>query len=149
MAVSELAADPVEAAAALVASHEDDPGWLDRFVLALVSERGRGLAYVLQAWDLSPAQAAKIFGVSRQALNKWLVQGVPSARAAAVADLEAATDLLVRYLKPGRIPAVVRRKAARFGDRSLIEIAIEGGTHEVLSACRAMFDFAQANAPAV
>jgi hypothetical protein len=45
------------------------------------------------------------------AVSKWLEQGVPAERVETVADLAAATDLLVRYLQRDRIPAVVRRPA--------------------------------------
>ena len=63
----------------------------------------------MDVWDLSQAAAARRFHVSRQAFAKWLRQGAPAERATAVADLAAATDLLVRHLKRDRIPAVVRR----------------------------------------
>ena len=43
------------------------------------------------------------------AVSKWLEQGGPAERVETVADLAAATDLLVRYLQRDRIPAVVRR----------------------------------------
>ena len=53
---------------------------------------------------LSQAEAARLFGVSRQALAKWVHHGIPSDRVRAVSDLAAATDLLVHYLKRDRIP---------------------------------------------
>jgi predicted transcriptional regulator len=101
---------------------------------------------VLDVWGLSASEASRLFGVSRQAVSKWLVQGVPSERIETVGDLTAATDLLVRYLKPDRIPATVRRKASHVGDRSLLDLVATGDSGGVLEACRAMFDFSGAQA---
>ncbi len=96
---------------------------------------------MLAVWGLTQSDAARLFGVSRQAVGKWLRAGVPSERAVAVADLGAATDLLVRYLRRERIPAVVRRAAAVTGGRSLVEVAGDD-PGAALDAVRAMFDFA-------
>ena len=65
---------------------------------------------------------------------------VMAARTAAIADLAAATDLLDRYVKRERIPAVVRRKAERLGNRSLLEIAQRGDTRAVADHVAEMFD---------
>jgi hypothetical protein len=91
-------------------------------------------------WALSNAAAARVFGVSRQAFTKWRKAGPPAIRAAAVADLASTTDLLDRYVKRERIPAVVRRPADRFGGRSLLDVAEQGDTHAVLEHVAAMLD---------
>jgi len=91
-------------------------------------------------WGLSGAEAGRVFGISRQAFAKWSVNGVPSERAEAVADLAAATDALDRRVKRERIPAVVRRKAEVLGGRSLYELACEGRHREVAEVARAIFD---------
>ena len=54
---------------------------------------------VYEVWGLSQADSARLFGVSRQAVGKWLEQGVPVDRAEALADLAAATDLLIRVMQ--------------------------------------------------
>lgn len=107
---------------------------LDRRVRAAPLER------FLTLWDLSAAEGARAFGVSRQALSKWRSAGVPPDRAPALADLSAATDELDRRVKRERIPAVVRRRAPMLGDRSLYEVACEGRHGEVREAVAAMFD---------
>lgn len=136
---------PREAAARLVAAHQQEPGWLDQFAEYLDRHRaGQSLARILRIWDLSQSHAARQFGVSRQALHKWLESGVPAERTAAVADLAAATDLLVHYLKRERIPAVVRRPIAALDDRSLLELLAAGETGTLLQACRDMFRFDRA-----
>jgi hypothetical protein len=98
------------------------------------------LGRFVEIWGLSNASAARLFGVSRQAFAKWLAQGPPADRMPAVADLAAATDLLDRYVKRERVPAVVRRQAPALGGRSLLDLAAAGRTAELLDAVRAMFD---------
>ncbi len=101
------------------------------------------LARTMEVWGLSHADVARMFGVTRQAVAKWIAAGVPAERASAVADLAAATDLLVRHVQRDRIAAVVRRPAPALGQRSLVELAATDGAGAVLAACRAMFAFGQ------
>lgn len=136
--------EPSEAAARLTAA-QNEPGWLDKFAEYLDRQRaGRSLARVLAVWDLNQSQAARVFGVSRQALSKWLDGGAPAERAEAIADLAAATDLLVHYVKRDRIPAVVRRPVAALDERSLMDLLAAGETRVLLEACRSMFSFDRA-----
>lgn len=109
------------------------------------SESALELMRTLEVWQLSQAEAAKSFRVSRQAFAKWLKRGVPPSRAVAVADLRAATELLEHYLKRDRISAVVRRPIPRLDGVSLLDLLGQGDTHQVLSACRDMFDFERAH----
>ena len=138
--------EPERAARALVAALEGDvAGWVGRFVAELDTLAGRDeLERVMTTWGLSKAETARVFGVSRQALAKWLASGVPPDRRPALADLTAGTDLLARYLKRERIPAVVRRPADRLGGSSLLELARGGRTAEVLAATRDLFDLRRA-----
>jgi len=138
--------DPKRAAEALFAAHKDERAWLDSFAEYLDRKRaGHALARVHEVWGLSQADSARLFGVSRQAVGKWLDQGVPVDRAEAIADLGAATDLLIRYLKRDRIPAVVRRPIAPPVGMSLLDLLARGKTRELLAACRAMFAFENAH----
>ncbi len=129
-----------EDAATLLASRSD-PSWRRRFVDELDrTVRTDPLERFVELWGLSNAAAARVFGVSRQAFSKWLRGGPPSSRSRAVADLAVATDLLDRYVKRERIPAVVRRSAANLDGRSLLEFASTGATDEVAEAVMTMFD---------
>jgi predicted DNA-binding protein YlxM (UPF0122 family) len=98
------------------------------------------LERLMVLWDLSASEVARAFKVSRQAVSKWLSDGVPAERAPALADLAAATDMLDRFVKRERIPAVVRRPAAVLHDSSLYDMVTEGRHAEVLEAVTAMFD---------
>ncbi|WP_424947959.1 hypothetical protein [Candidatus Spongiihabitans sp.] len=116
--------------------------WLDKFADHLDALRaGQSLQRILVVWGLSQSEAARRFGVSRQALHKWLARGAPAERVESVADLAAATDLLVRYLKRQRVPAVVRRPMSANNQQSLLDLLGQGKTKAVLDACRKMFDF--------
>ncbi len=136
---------PREAAEAILRSHPHNDDWLDAFAEHLDRRRaGEALSRILDVWGLSQSEAARLFGVSRQAVAKWVANGVPAERSTAVADLAAATDLLVHYLQRDRIPAVVRRPMPAREGASLLELLAAGDTRATLAACRAMFDFAAA-----
>ena len=116
-------------------------GWLREVTDELDrAVRTHPLERLTMLWGLSKAEAARMFDVSRQAFSKWFENGIPSERAEAVADLDAATDILDRKLKRERIPAVVRRRAPSLGGRSLYEIACEGRHRDVRDAVTTMFD---------
>jgi hypothetical protein len=141
-----LAADPREAASALAEARKEQRDWLDEFAAELDRHRARSsFARTLSTWGLSQSDAARLFGVSRQAVGKWLEQGVPPERAETMADLGAATDLLVHYVKRERIPAIVRRRAPALADGSLLDRVAAGKSREALVACREMFAFERAH----
>ena len=146
--IKELAGlDPLEVAEKILEAHPGESDWLDEFAEALDRRRaGRSLQRILEVWGLNQSEAARLFGVTRQAMSKWLDRGIPSERVQAIGDLAAATDLLVRHLKRDRIPAVVRRPAAALGGRSLVDFPADFRAREVLDACRSMFDFEKAHA---
>ena len=135
---------PREAAQVLL--RRADEVWLSELQRSLDRQRSRaGFDRVLAVWNLNQSDAAALFGVTRQAIAKWRARGVPAGRLEAVADLSAATDLLVRHLKRDRIPAVVRRGSTQLNGRSLLDLVKQGDTRDVLFACRAMFRFGDAH----
>ena len=136
------ALDPEEAAERTFLAHRHDGECPDAHVAS--ADRRRGVEVfrrTTQTWGLSQAEAARLFGVSRRAIGQWRLRGVPSDRAGAIADLAAATDLLVRHLKRDRIPAVVRRPMPALGGASLVDLVGGGDARAVLAACRDLFRF--------
>jgi hypothetical protein len=130
---------PRDAAATITAAAH--PDWTRQLIDELDrTVRTDPLKRFVVLWGLSNSAAAAVFGVSRQAFSKWLKTGVPAGRADATADLAAATDLLDRYVKRERIPAVVRRAAPMLEDRSLLDLASNGETRQVAEAVERMFD---------
>ena len=104
-----------------------DPDLLRQLVDRLDRELAAGpLQRTVRLWDISATQLGRMFGVSRQAASKWLAQGPPAERREQVAVLGRATDLLDRWIKRERIPAVVRRPVESLGGRSRLEVALEG-----------------------
>jgi hypothetical protein len=136
---------PDEAARVLVQNADD--AWLSELQRSLDQRRSHAdLDRILAVWNLSQTAAAELFHVTRQAISKWRAQGVPTSRIDTVADLSAATDILVRYLKRDRIPAVVRRRSDRLQGMSLLDLVAAGRSRDVLLACRGMFQFGDAHA---
>ena len=143
--IQELA--PEEAAEQIFAAHGHEVAWLDAFAECLDRRRARqSFARTLEVWGLSQAESARLFGVSRQALAKWLQHGIPAERARAISDLAAATDLLVHYLKRDRVPAVVRRPINALEEASLMDLLARGDTRTLLATCRDMFRFEHTHA---
>lgn len=135
--------DPTTAAAEISVTVGDP--WTQEFLRALDARvRTAPLERFLAVWDLSAAGAGRVFGVSRQAVAKWRGSGVPDDRAVALADLVAATDILERYVRRDRIPAVVRRPAELLGGRSLLELAEAGEHAEVRRGAARMLDLRRA-----
>jgi hypothetical protein len=51
-------------------------------------------------------------------------------------------ELLERKLRPGRVPAVARRPAASYGDRSMLDRIAADEHEELLREVRESFDWA-------
>ncbi|MEX1005776.1 MAG: hypothetical protein WD990_00705 [Acidimicrobiia bacterium] len=139
------ALDPQEVATLLLDGH--DSTW----IAALTDEldrrvSGRELERIMRTWHLARTDLGRMLGVSRQAVSKWIENGVPSDRVTQVADLASITDLLAHYVKRDRIPAVVRRPAPNLGNVSLLELVTEGRTGDAVVLTRRMFTFADAHA---
>lgn len=134
-----LSAEPNRAARMLI-DHDPSADWLDAFMNHVTTLRSASeLTDVLTVWGLSQAEFAEAMGVSRQAVGKWL-ERLPADRLVTIANLAAATELLVHYVRRERIPAVVRRPAPALGNRSLLDLVTAGEHAAVLVATRHMFD---------
>ena len=136
--------DPQDAATLLLDEH--DSAWIAAFADELDRRlSGRELERILRVWNLSRTELGRMLGVSRQALSKWIEDGVPADRVTQVADLASITDLLTRFVKRDRIPAVVRRPASNLGNVSLLDVIGEGRTADAVGFTRRMFSFADAH----
>jgi hypothetical protein len=114
-------------AADVLARTAGDPDVLRQVIDRLDSElSSTPLRRITQLWDVSASQLGAMFGVSRQAATKWLADGPPAGRRDQVAVLEQATDLLGRWVKRERIPAVLRRPVESFGGRTRLDVALAG-----------------------
>jgi hypothetical protein len=102
------------------------------------------LERIREVFALNRTGAAELFGVRRQALEGWERNGVPAERQAKLASIGAIADLLSVQLKADRVPAVVRRPAPAYGDRSILEAIAASEEEQVLEALRSGFDWASA-----
>jgi transcriptional regulator with XRE-family HTH domain len=99
------------------------------------------LKRLIDAFGLSKTELGGLFGVSRQAIDKWMRDGVPADRQEKLTTLLALVDLLERKLKHGRLPGVARRRADAYGGQTMLERIREGRHHELLDSVRASFDW--------
>lgn len=94
--------------------------------------------------DLSSRDVADAMGVTRQAVEKWLLAGPPQDRLAKVGALAQIADTLQHRLRAGMPAAVVRRPAEAYDGRSMLEV-IAADEHDWLAeSVRASFDYAAA-----
>lgn len=97
----------------------------------------------IRLWGLDRSEIDRIFDGPKSIVDKWRRHGIlPDA----IAELDAATDLLCRYLKQDRIPSVVRRSIPARNEVSLIEMLEQGDSNTLLATCRDMFQFEQVQA---
>jgi hypothetical protein len=117
-----------------------------RFQRAVVREldRTEPLARLMQLFSLSKSELGRLFGVTRQAIDGWLAQGVPADRQDKLATLLALADLLERKLKTERIPGIARRPAEAYGGLTMLELIAADRQRDLLRMVRASFDWSQA-----
>ena len=117
----------------------------ERFTVAVLDElsgRGSDLARLMTGWQLSVSDVARLFGVTRQAVQQWLEDGIPPARQPTLLQILRIADLLQGNLQSSRIPAVVRSDAAAYGGRSMLELIADGRHDELLGSVERSFDWA-------
>jgi transcriptional regulator with XRE-family HTH domain len=89
------------------------------------------LRRAMEILELTSSDVARAMGVSRQAVEKWLLAGPPADRLPKIGALAEIAENLRHRLRPG-LPAVVARRAApAYGDRSMLQL-IEADEHEWL-----------------
>lgn len=144
-----------EPAKAELLSPPGAPPWIEPGLMARLGElvhRHEGISepfpsrlYLSRVQDLfalSRTELAGLFGITRQAVSKWLEEGVPPARQPKLLTVLDLAELLARQLQAGRLPAVVRRPAPAFGDRSMIEVIAADHHQELLAQVERSFDWA-------
>jgi hypothetical protein len=102
----------------------------------------RLLATIAEPLALSKTELARLFGVSRQAIDGWHRHGVPPARQAKAATVAALVDLLSHRLKEERLPGIARRPARAYGGFTMLEMIERDRHEELLERTRRSFDWA-------
>lgn len=112
-----------------------------RTVFAEISGAGTGLERLLAGWQLGISGASRLFGVSRQAVQHWLDEGVPPSRQPKLLDVLRIADLLERNLLSERIPAVVRSPVPAFDGLSMLELIALDRHRQLLEEVARSFDW--------
>jgi len=128
------------------------PDWNvdDSAVLAFIAAVRRELAVpptpldaVAEGFGLNDTELGGLFGVRRQAVSQWRVQGIPAARAEKVATVASLADLLTRKLKAERLPGIARRPAEAYDGLAMLEMIAADRHDELLDLVHGAFDFSR------
>ena len=113
-----------------------------RAVLDELSGAGSAIRSLLSSWQLSIAEAARLFGVTRQAMQQWLAGVVPPARQPKVLAVVRIGDLLSRNIRPERIPGIVRSPAPGYAGATMLQLIARDQHQDLLDSVARSFDWA-------
>ncbi len=122
---------------------EDQFARARKAVASVELERTHGgpLKRAMAICDLSSTDVAELMGVSRQAVDKWLVSGPPTDRLDKIGALAEIADTLKYRLREGTQPAAVRMKSDIYGGRNILEVFGDDEHQWLLDLIRWSFDF--------
>ena len=113
-----------------------------RAVLDELSGAGSAIRSLLSSWQLSIAEAARLFGVTRQAVQQWLAGDVPAARQPKVLAVVRIADLLSRNIRPERVPGIVRSPSPEYDGATMLQLIAQDRHQELLDSVARSFDWA-------
>jgi hypothetical protein len=86
---------------------------------------------------LSPSELARMLDVSREGLRRWLTgSAVAPDRWPTIDELNETVDQLAKYIKPDRLPAVVRRPADSLGGATPLDWLVARRYRDLLATYR-------------
>ncbi|MBV8368376.1 MAG: hypothetical protein JO036_05505 [Candidatus Eremiobacteraeota bacterium] len=95
----------------------------------------RDLITIITTFRLSPRAVGELLGgVSRQAVNQWMIAGVPTERVPDVARIADVARRLRATIKPERIPAIISRPNPGLGGESVLDVLRAGRPGDVMRA---------------
>jgi DNA-binding transcriptional regulator YdaS (Cro superfamily) len=117
--------------------------WFVKQVAESIHERERAspLRRAMDTFDLTSSDMAQLMGVTRQAVDKWLLAGPPPERAPKIAAIAEMGDILRHRLREGLPVAVVRRPADAYGGRTMLEVIAADEHDWLLQSVKDSFDF--------
>jgi hypothetical protein len=95
-------------------------------------------------FGLSEDALAALFAVSRPAIAKWRLRGVPVERAADVDRVRELAGYFGRRFIAVRIPQIVRTPGKGLAGKSVLEILAEGDVDRVYSYLEGLFSYTPA-----
>ena len=106
-------------------------------------ERSEPLRRTMEVLNLSKSDVGHLMGVSRQAVDKWLLAGPPASRALKIGAMAELADILRYRLLPGLPELVVRRPAEAYAGRTMLDL-IANDEHEwLLQTTKDSFEFSR------
>lgn len=115
---------------------------VERMTEARASAGTDALNRVMEIFGLDRTETARLFGITRQALDHWRRQGVPTERQAKLTAILAIGELLERNLRPGVVPGVARTPAKAYNNRTMLDRIAANEQMAVLDQVRQTFDWA-------
>jgi hypothetical protein len=100
------------------------------------------LSRVIELFGLDRTETARLFGVTRQAVEQWEQRGVPPERQAKLSTVLATGELLARRLRSGALPGVARRRAEAYRGQTMLDMIANDRHEALLEDVRASFDWA-------
>lgn len=118
--------------------------WVRKALAGVELERAYSdpLQRAMVIFDLSSTEVAEAMGVSRQAVDKWLLGGPPADRLEKIGVLAEVADILHYRLRAGTPPIVVRMESEAYGGRSMLQLFAEDEHLWLVDSVRQSFDFA-------
>lgn len=100
------------------------------------------LRRAMAIFDLSSRDVADMMGVTRQAVDKWLLAGPPPDRLAKIGAVAQIADILRHRLRAGMPAVAIRRPAEAYGGRSMVDVITDDEHDWLADSVRASFDYA-------
>lgn len=97
--------------------------WIKARERAFSRRGGADLGDIMRIFGLGATATGRLFSVSRQAVDQWLIQGVPLGRLADVGQIAQAAHALHAYFRPERIPQLVAKPIPGLGGRTVLDVA--------------------------
>jgi hypothetical protein len=108
---------------------------------AVVRIRSRALDEIRAIFELSDAELAALFSVTRPSITKWRLRGVPVERAAEVERVrELAGYFSGRFIRV-RIPQIVRTAGKGLVGRTVLAVIAETGVDRVYAYLERLFSY--------
>lgn len=111
-------------------------------MLTLEKKNIRAIDQIRQIFGLSETRVARLFGVSRQAVEKWRVAGVPGSRSADVDRVLEIAHVFKKRLKAERIPQIVSTPAKGLDGSTVLEVLETRGPEPIYRYLHALYSYA-------
>ncbi|HEY5093777.1 MAG TPA: hypothetical protein VII69_01535 [Candidatus Eremiobacteraceae bacterium] len=109
--------------------------------LTLEGRKTRAVDEIRQIFGLSETRVARLFGVSRQAVDKWRVAGVPLSRLADVDRVLEIAHVFKKRLKAERIPQIVATPAKGLDGSTVLDVLEKRGPDRVFRYLHELYSY--------